>query len=77
MAAASVRCFNLHPQWKVTYPRGVTDSTTTPVDEDAQGFFRRNRTLRLASAIVIAVVLLAAYIFGIQSYRAGLSQSLP
>lgn len=76
-AAASVTCFNLHPQWKVTYPRGVTDSTTTPADEDAQGFFRRNRTLRLASAIVIAVVLLAAYIFGIQSYRAGLSQSLP
>ena len=46
-------------------------------DEGAPGFFSRNRVPRLVVGVVISVVLVAAYVFGIQSYRAGLSQALP
>ena len=46
-------------------------------DEGAPGFFSRNRVPRLVVGVVISVVLVASYVFGIQSYRAGLSQALP
>lgn len=46
-------------------------------DEGAPGFFRRNRMPRLIVGVVISVVLIVAYLFGIQSYRAGLAQALP
>lgn len=41
------------------------------------GFFRRNRELRLAVGIAITVILIAAYLFGIASYRSGIASSLP
>lgn len=46
-------------------------------DEGAPGFFRRNRVTRLVVGVIVSVVLIAAYLFGIQSYRAGLAQALP
>lgn len=45
--------------------------------EGAPGFFRRNRVTRLVVGVIVSVVLIAAYLFGIQSYRAGLAQALP
>lgn len=46
-------------------------------DPGAVGFFGRNRVPRLVVGVVITVVLIAAYLFGIQSYRSGLAQALP
>lgn len=48
-----------------------------PGDEGASGFFLRNRVTRLVVGVIVSVVLIAAYLFGIQSYRAGLAQALP
>jgi hypothetical protein len=58
----------------VTLPQGPS---TTDEDDGAPGFFARNRVIRLASGLVISIVLIAAYLFGIQSYRAGLNQDFP
>lgn len=46
-------------------------------EQGAPGFFGRNRVPRLVIGAVVSVVLVAAYLFGIQSYRAGLAQALP
>lgn len=46
-------------------------------DQGTAGFFRRNRGRRLVIGMIVSVALLAAYLFGIQSYRAGLAASLP
>ena len=46
-------------------------------DTEAAEFFSRNRTPRLVIGVVISVALVVAYLFGIQSYRSGLSQALP
>jgi hypothetical protein len=54
--------------------------TITPeraVDVGSAGFFRRNRVRRLVVGAVMTVVLVAAYIFGIQSYATGIGQTLP
>lgn len=55
----------------------MTDEAQAPGDQGAPGFFRRNRTRRLVIGIAITVLLLAAYVFGIRSYGAGLAQALP
>lgn len=44
---------------------------------ESPGFFRRNRVTRLVFGVVITVVLVVAYLFGVLSYRAGLGQVLP
>jgi hypothetical protein len=54
----------------------VTIDQVTSAEEDP-GFFRRNRVARLVVGAVISVLLAAAYLFGIQSYRSGVAQSLP
>ncbi len=46
-------------------------------DTEAAEFFSRNRTPRLVIGVVMSVALVVAYLFGIQSYRSGLSQALP
>ena len=43
----------------------------------APGFFGRIRISRLAIGIVMTVVLVAAYVFAIQSYRSGIPEALP
>jgi hypothetical protein len=55
----------------------VTDTIEETGDEGASGFFRRNRVPRLVVGALTSVVLIAAYLFGIQSYRAGLAADLP
>lgn len=55
----------------------MSDSGQAPGDEGAPGFFGRNRTRRLVVGLVMTAVLAAAYLFGIQSYRAGLAQAFP
>jgi Domain of unknown function (DUF4436) len=55
----------------------VTLPTETPGDEGASGFFRRNRVRRLVIGVVMTAILVAAYLFGAQSYRAGLAQAFP
>ena len=55
----------------------VTVDADETGDEGAPGFFRRNRVTRLVVGVIVSVVLIAAYLFGIQSYRAGLAQALP
>ncbi len=46
-------------------------------DAEAAEFFGRNRVPRLVIGVVMSVALVIAYLFGIQSYRSGLSQALP
>lgn len=48
-----------------------------PSDEGAPGFFGRNRVTRIVAGVVITAVLIAAYAFGVLSYRSGLTQSMP
>jgi hypothetical protein len=60
----------------VTLPSGPS-ADEQDEDDGAPGFFARNRVIRLASGLVISIVLIAAYLFGIQSYRAGLNQDFP
>ena len=55
----------------------MTQLESKPGGDGAPGFFRRNRAPRLIAGAAISVILLVAYLFGIQSYRAGLSASLP
>jgi len=55
----------------------VTAVTEETGDDGAPGFFRRNRAPRLISGAIVSVVLVAAYLVGIQSYRSGLAQTLP
>jgi hypothetical protein len=51
--------------------------STEPGDDGAPGFFRRNRAPRLIAGVAISAVLIVAYLFGIQTYRAGIALSLP
>jgi hypothetical protein len=46
-------------------------------DAGSAGFFRRNRVPRLVVGVIMTAVLVAAYVFGIQSYGAGIGQALP
>jgi hypothetical protein len=61
--------------WRSLVP--VTVEPQTPGDEGASGFFRRNRLTRLVVGVIVSVVLIGAYLVGVQSYRAGLAQALP
>jgi hypothetical protein len=49
----------------------------SPSDEGAPGFFARNRMPRLVTGIAVSAILVAAYVFGILAYRAGLTQEFP
>ncbi|MDD2859118.1 MAG: DUF4436 family protein [Candidatus Nanopelagicales bacterium] len=55
----------------------MIDVVPTIPEDGAPGFFARNRLRRLVIGIVITTALAAAYLFGIQSYRAGLDQAFP
>jgi hypothetical protein len=55
----------------------VAQAVTATRDTGEPGFFRRNRAPRLVAGVIISVVLLAAYVFVIQSYRSSIAAALP
>lgn len=55
----------------------MTATSEESTDDSTAGFFRRNRLPRLIIGVAITVLLVAAYLFGITSYRSGLAQALP
>jgi hypothetical protein len=55
----------------------LSDGAEEEATSKDAALFRRNRHLRAAIGAIASVVLVAAYLLGIQSYRAGLTTDFP